>query len=474
MTSNLLNRTALCAAALLLALAPCIGAGAQEYRQVETRKNAKVTEWKSYPTRTLDRLKGFKTRKTDPATDQYGGWKDVTYEATGFFRTQKVGDRWWMVDPEGHPYIFKGVAVFSVGHSDRQAKALEDKFSTRENWAASEMDMLRSLGFNGLGAWSSVEAVRKCERPMPYTVIVNPMGRYKAKHIRRFGGSYLQHGWQNYRFDLAMVFDPGFDEFVESELAKVEAYRDDPWLVGYFTDNEIPWVNDALDRHLTLLAHDEPAYLAVRAWYEARKGKDARPEDITQDDRDAFMAFYLETYLEKVTSALRKYDTNHLYLGCRFNQWREELHNKAMFEVAGRYMDVISVNHYQRWTPDMEEITNFGLWSGKPFIVTEFYTKGEDSDLPNTAGAGWNVHTQEDRGWFYQNFCLQLLESKCCVGWHWFKYMDNDPEDLTTDYSNRDSNKGMVKWNFEPYPELLERMKQLNDRTYRLIKYFDE
>ncbi|MBP5636407.1 MAG: hypothetical protein J6X25_02675, partial [Bacteroidales bacterium] len=99
-----MNRTALCAAALLLALAPCIGAGAQEYRQVETRKNAKVTEWKSYPTRTLDRLKGFKTRKTDPATDQYGGWKDVTYEATGFFRTQKVGDRWWMVDPEGHPY----------------------------------------------------------------------------------------------------------------------------------------------------------------------------------------------------------------------------------------------------------------------------------------------------------------------------------------------------------------------------------
>lgn len=474
MTSNLLNRTALCAAALLLALAPCIGAGAQEYRQVETRKNAKVTEWKSYPTRTLDRLKGFKTRKTDPATDQYGGWKDVTYEATGFFRTQKVGDRWWMVDPEGHPYIFKGVAVFSVGHSDRQAKALEDKFSTRENWAASEMDMLRSLGFNGLGAWSSVEAVRKCERPMPYTVIVNPMGRYKAKHIRRFGGSYLQHGWQNYRFDLAMVFDPGFDEFVESELAKVEAYRDDPWLVGYFTDNEIPWVNDALDRHLTLLAHDEPAYLAVRAWFDKRKGAGAGVEDITQDDRDAFMAFYLETYLEKVTSALRKYDTNHLYLGCRFNQWREELHNKAMFEVAGRYMDVISVNHYQRWTPDMEEITNFGLWSGKPFIVTEFYTKGEDSDLPNTAGAGWNVHTQEDRGWFYQNFCLQLLESKCCVGWHWFKYMDNDPEDLTTDYSNRDSNKGMVKWNFEPYPELLERMKQLNDRTYRLIKYFDE
>ena len=69
---------------------------------------------------------------------------------------------------------------------------------------------------------------------------------------------------------------------------------------------------------------------------------------------------------------------------------------------------------------------------------------------------------------------IRTSVSKCCVGWHWFKYMDNDPEDLKTDPSNRDSNKGMVKWNFEPYPELLERMQQFNDRTYRLIKYIDE
>lgn len=458
----------------LLSLAVCVAAGAQEYRKVESRKNATVPTWTTYETRTVDALKGFKLRKTDPATDEYGGWKTVSWEASGFFRTQKEGDRWWLVTPSGHPYIFKGVAVFSVGHSDRQRGALKERYGTSEAWADAEMEHLRQLGFNGLGAWSMVDVVRKSGKPMPYTVIVSPMGRYHGQHLRRYGGKYLQHGWQNYRFDLAMVFDPEFDRMVEQEVAKVAAYKDDPWLVGYFTDNEIPWVNDALDRHLTLLAHDEPGYLAVRKWFDERKGKDARPEDITQKDREAFNAFYLDTYLSKVTSALRKYDTNHLYLGCRFNQWKEELHSKAMFEVAGRYMDVISVNHYQRWAPDMKEITNFGEWSGKPFIVTEFYTKGEDSELPNTAGAGWNVHTQAERGWFYQNFCLQLLESKCCVGWHWFKYMDNDPEDLTTDYSNRDSNKGMVKWNFEPYPELLESMKQLNDRTYRLIKYFDE
>ena len=459
--------------AVSLLLPAAIPVSAQAPRQVESRANANAKEWTSNPTVSLDRLPGFKLRKTDPDTDRYGGWKTVKYEATGFFRTQKVGDRWWIVDPEGYPYLIKGIAAFSVGNSKRQQQALKDRFGSADGWADAEMEHMRSLGFNSLGAWSATGPVRHSARPMPYTVIVNPMGRYHDAHLKRYGGKYLRHGWQNYRFDLAMVFDPEFDRFVESEISRIEEYKDDPWLVGYFTDNEIPWVRDALDRHLTLLAHDEPGYLAARKWFDERKGPDARPEDITPEDREAFNAFYLETYLSKVTTALRKHDPNHLYLGCRFNQWKEELTSPAMFEVAGRYMDVISVNHYRRWEPVMEEITNFGKWSGKPFIVTEFYTKGEDSDLPNTTGAGWNVHTQQERGWFYQNFCLRLLESKCCVGWHWFKYMDNDPEDTSTDPSNRDSNKGMVKWNFEPYQELVDVMKQFNDRTWRLVEFLD-
>lgn len=111
---------------------------------------------------------------------------------------------------------------------------------------------------------------------MPYTVIVNPMGMYHGQHRRHFGGKYKQAGWQGYRFDLAMVFDPGFDAVIDRAVAPIAKYRDDKYLLGYFTDNELPWVNDALDRHLTLLAHDEDAYIAVRKWYDERKGvKDA-------------------------------------------------------------------------------------------------------------------------------------------------------------------------------------------------------
>ena len=75
----------------ILALAAGITAWAQEYRQVETRKNATVTAWKAYPTRTLDRMKGFKMKKTDPETDIYGGWKTATPLGIVNVDTSKMG-----------------------------------------------------------------------------------------------------------------------------------------------------------------------------------------------------------------------------------------------------------------------------------------------------------------------------------------------------------------------------------------------
>jgi hypothetical protein len=142
-----------------------------------------------------------------------------------------------------------------------------------------------------------------------------------------------------------------------------------------------------------------------------------------------------------------------------------------VMQAAGKYLDALNV--YSYWVPPADLMTMWSGQSGKPFLVTEWYTKGEDSGYPNTSGAGWNVPTQRDRGWFYQNFTLALLESKNCIGWHWFKYLDNDPDDLTTDPSNRDSNKGMVNLRYEPYADLAAAMKSLNANIYALADYFD-
>ena len=209
-----------------------------------------------------------------------------------------------------------------------------------------------------------------------------------------------------------------------------------------------------------------PAARRRKKWLDARN-----VTSIGDADRDAFRGFVFDRYFKLTTAAIRKYDPNHLCLGPRMHG--PFLKSAAIFQAAGKYVDVLSVNVYNYWSPPVDLMAMWTAQSGKPFIVTEWYTKGEDSGYPNTSGAGWNVPTQKDRGWFYQNFTIGLIESKNCVGWHWFKYLDNDPQDMTTDPSNRDSNKGLVNLKYEPYADLAAAMKSLNANIHGLAAYFD-
>jgi len=270
------------------------------------------------------------------------------------------------------------------------------------------------------------------------------------------------------------VFHPDFETFCDEYARQLSATKSDPWLLGHFSDNELPIVSDMLDKSLQLDANNPDlryGYEAANKWLDRRKAKEAGPKDITDVDRKAFLAHAIERYYEITTNAIRRHDSNHLCLGPR-------LHGRAlrlpeMFRAAGKYLDVIAVNYYSAWGPDTERMTMWSRESGRPFMITEFYAKGHDSGLPNNSGAGWLVPTQKDRARFYQHFTLGLLESKSCVGWHWFKYRDNNPEDLSTDPSNRDSNKGIIDYKYKPYVKLLEDMKKLNNKLYDLIDYFD-
>lgn len=443
---------------------------------VECKKTVSTADWTRYDAYTVDCIKNF-VPSADPQTDKYGGWTVMNLgNPDGYFRVKKAAGRWWLVDPDGNIFLSKAVAVFSTGGSERQKTNLKEKYGDSYNWAKAETSFLKEQGFNSLGAWSSVDVVKGIPEPMPYTVILSPMGSYNG-YLKGQGtesAGYAAAGWEGYPYDFAMVFDPKFDSYVESTLAKAATYKNDKYCIGYFIDNEIPWKDYALERCLTKWPATHQNHKAAQQWLDARKGKSGCTiVDATSSDKKAFIAYCLDIYLSKVTAALKKYDPNHLFLGCRFNQWNYELQNEEIFKVAGKYMDVISINHYQKWQPDQAAMLNWSTWSGKPFFVTEFYTKGLDSGLGNTTGAGWVVKTQRDRGLFYQNFVNELLKSGVCVGWHWFTYMDNDPTNTGSDSSNIDSNKGIVQWNFDRYDDLIGLMKQMNDCTYNLARFYD-
>jgi hypothetical protein len=423
-------------------------------------------EWKPYPVRTLLQLQLPVTDKPDANEDMYGGRTDRKATATGYFHTEKIKGRWWMVDPLGNLYLHNAVVDLHPGSSERNHAALKATFGDDAEWMRRTHQMLLENGIHGAGAWSSPVLIRnsplQATHPLAYNVHLDIMAAY-GQHR---GGTYAVPGHQGYPKDTIFVFDPEFPAFADKYLSRIDIGRDDPNLVGYFSDNEIPLYRSNLEGFLALPETD-PGHIAARQWM-----KDHDATQVTDDLRAAFLEFEAARYFSIVTKALLKHDPHHMYLGCRYTS--QQLSDPELFRAAGNYASAISINYYSGWQPEPAAMSMWEHEAGKPFIITEFYVKGEDSGMPNQTGAGWVVATQPDRGLFYQNFVLALLQSGQCVGWHWFKYQDNDPLDKHAELSNLDSNKGIVDFEYKPYQPLLASMREMNARIYQASDYFDK
>lgn len=422
------------------------------------------TQPRTNPTRVMEQLAGFAPKVL--AMDKWGGRLDITQPATGFFYTKKIGDRWWAIDPEGHAYFHQAVVDLSPSPSPNAKAALARMYQNSETWMTKTHAMLLWNGFNGAGAWSNTDLIRhsslQAMHPIAYTVILDVMSSYGKQR----GGLHSVPGHAGYMNDVIFTFDPGFETFADSYIKKkVAGFVDDPALFGYFSDNEMPIRRSNLDHYLDL-PHSEAGYQAAKKWMDEHNA--SHPTD---DLRKQFLAYEVDRYASIISAALKKYDPHHMYIGCRFTGETE--HAPEAFAALGKYADAISVNYYNAWTPDAGLIASWADAAQKPVIITEWYTKGADSGMPNKTGAGWLVRTQAERGDFYQNYVLGLIESKNVIGWHWFKYQDNDPNDPHAELSNRDANKGIVNIQFQLYAPLLERMRQLNPNAYALADYFD-
>ncbi len=422
--------------------------------------------WKAYPTRLLQDLPANVANKHDSGLSVYGGMLACKVNATGYFYSTNRDGRWWLVDPEGCLFLDKGVSAVTVLHGADSNSTLKREFGDKTNWAEQTTSFLRTNGFNNLGAWSDTTILRQTAHPLVYTRVLNFMSDYGQER----GGTYQQPGHTGYPNNCIFVFDPQFVTFCDLHARQLANMKNDPWLLGYFSDNEMPLWRGALTNYLQLPA-DDPGHLAALKWFQNRHGQNATIHDVTFEDETDFLAYVVARYYKIVSAAIKKHDPNHLYLGSRFNG--RVLSEPEVFKAAGPYLDVVSVNYYDVWTPSQEKMDSWEQAAGKPILITEWYTKAEDSGLPNAHGAGWIVKSQNDRGMFYQNFTLALLQSKVCVGWDWFKYSDNDPTDTNADPSNRDANKGIVNIHYEPYLPLLTAMKQINERAYSLVAYFD-
>jgi hypothetical protein len=427
----------------------------------DSLRNIRYTDWKAYPSAMLQ----ASPEDARPQPDRicpYGG--ELTGKATssGYFRALKKDGRWMLVDPHGHPFIAAAVNSFRQGKSPDNRKAFSERFGNDTAWAGASVRAFRADGFNMLGSWGDTAAIRAWNRhstqPFPYCTQLNLLSGYASEAKRRDPA-------RRENPVVSFILDADFASYCDRQAARIAYLKDDPNLFGHFSDNEIALLRTAFAEILRI---PDTADATRRAAFEWMRASGADAASINRDRKDAFIATLAETYYRTVSEAIRRHDPNHLYLGSRLHSSAKD--NAHLFRAAHPFVDVISINYYGQWAPQPAQMADWARWSDRPFFITEFYTKAEDSGLPNVTGAGWLVHTQRDRGIHYQNFCLALLRSSHNVGWHWFRYQDNDPADPDADPSNNDSNKGLVDKYYRPHSPMTDVMRPFNARKYALRK----
>ena len=496
---------------------------------------------------------------TEGGRDPYGGLLNgPALPATGFFRTAEYGGRWWLVTPAGHLFFSLGVnditlrnptyvegrpEMFlylpSLGDPLGTFYATEDNRTTTpggrlrvfdhgvtfdfyqanlmrkygaaypDAWRRTVAARLLSWSFNTLGNWTDSTLF-----PAPGRTGAAPLAYCANAWIQPNGLARITSGsdWWGPMYD---PFDPRFREAVRSAVRyQADIHRNNPWLLGYFVDNELSWGGGpdwrqeyglvlgalGLDARSpakrALVGILKAAYPSAEAFCEtwgikARSWEEAlaaplipaadRPGPEIRKDLESLYSAIADAYHRTVAEAVREFDHNHLYLGSRFGSAPHPLAVRS----AARYSDVVSFNVYQNRLDPSE--WGFTSELGKPCLIGEFHSGAADAGmfsmglvraaggmeaaLSADPGHGWlrsaggmEAALSADPGRLYREYVESVAALPAFVGCHWFRYADQPLTGRT--YDGENYNSGLVDVTDTPYPDLVQGMRECNRGIY--------
>ncbi|WP_211326569.1 DUF7594 domain-containing protein [Paenibacillus flagellatus] len=445
-----------------------------------------------------------------PDWDEYGGLKNSSaaygLAATGFYSVQKTADgRTVMATPDGN-------AFFSVGVNGIQPNDSYTKVTGREHvfeWLPAYNGEYKSAFLNSKDYFSFYLANRIKKYGAPYnsrSFYEDSLNRLRKWGFNSAGGwsptpSAVEFGVPYVPFlplnDMEWAKVPGlkiFDIFAEGAEQKLdEAFsrvlppnKDNKKIIGYFLGNEyhyhefiakVPKLKAseaAVKRALVDMLEEKYGTVAAfnAAWnasFASFADMDDSPLFIdtqqAQTDIESFLKQYLDTFYGTIARVFRKYDPNHLLLGDR---WLTTPTNNAklrgfLAEAAGKYMDVISINHYAK-NLDKTMLRHVNEASGgKPVMLTEwgFGTKEQGLTAPIL------VENQTERALRYRNYVEGAASLGFVVGSHWFTYLDQAATGRWSEGFNGEKyNFGLVNVADRPYKTFLEGVMATNHDIY--------
>jgi hypothetical protein len=485
----------------------------------------RLTEASLFQSRRAKEEAELKLHPSLPDRDEYGAWASgPKLEATGFFRAAKRDGAWWLVAPNGHLFFSTGMDVVTARQGGTVVEGRENMFEWlpaasdplaafyetarsgppvalrdlrfysgkafnfydanldrkygadwRSKWLEMALLRLRAWGMNTIGNWS--DNAPYSNGRVPYTLTIGIRG---AVGTLSSGSDY----WGRMRD----VFDPRFAQVAEDSIRAVaQVRRDDPWVIGYFVDNELAWGNMRSERSRYGLALGALAQgadsAAKRAFVERLKARWGTVERLNEawgahlvsweellakpyqseseftpamkEDLAAFVTEFAKRYFRTVRDAVKKYDPHHLYLGSRFSNYtREEV------LAAAEFCDVLSFNIYKpRLDPAQWEVLN-GV--DKPVIIGEFHMGALDRGMFHTGLVP--TPDQAARAAMYQDYVRSVADHPLFVGCHYFKYNDEPLTGRPMDGENYSI--GFTTVTDGVYREMVEAAKEVNAEVY--------
>ncbi len=408
-------------------------------------------------------------RPAPPDRNEFGGWSTGPQRrATGFFRVEEYGGKWWLIDPKGRLFWSHGIDCVRSSNptpiTDREhyyrnlpepdsplsqfygrgAWAPHGYYSTHspyrtydfseanflrkygETWqkdfAAITHRRLRSWGLNTVANWS--DSTIYLMRKTPYVCTINT----RARKIE---------GTQGYWGKFPDVFDPTFGEGLRRRLAREKGRTvGDPWCIGFFVDNELSWgdeislsvgtlesppdqpaktvfVSDLKAKYKTIDSLNAAWGTEHASWDALLQCQEAPNQDRARSDLTAFYTRVAETYFKSIRDAINAGAPGQLYLGCRF-AWV----NDRAARAAVKFCDVVSYNRYS-YSVEQQRLPDN---ANKPIIIGEFHFGALDRGMFHTGLR--KARDQEHRARLYEDYVRGALRNRYIIGTHWFQYKD--------------------------------------------------
>ena len=328
--------------------------------------------------------------------DQYGGFLDVKGRRTGFFHTERINDRWWLVTPDGHGFF--GMGLSHPVTSMSEAAVTFAYGGSQEAWMRDGIRKMRALGFNCV--WSGPYSLERIPSGNIDTDLADRIYR-NAKIPYAIHVPLIKHQVElkpgEKRPD---VFGAEYQQFVGEEVAqRVVPHQDNPWILGYYYGygsfmREELWINQTLSyepgspgrerlfdvleqRYRGDIAQLNTVYgtsfasfpdlrrngsLTYPRWISAVKAGEPLPERVGSIEILADAEVLLGEIVERVHNIahaeIRKHDSKHMVLG---SYVKHMTYTQGIWKRIAPYIDVLGPQDVSDVNPIKPSVTALGV-----------------------------------------------------------------------------------------------------------------